>query len=92
MVLISKGNTDTWGIEILEVFWKVLEAVIDTRIKIALQFHGVLHGFHAERGTGAIIMDLKLNQDLAIVYQDLLFLVLLDIRKAYANLYCEQLL
>ena len=31
-VLISEENADTWGISILEVVWKVVEAVIDTSI------------------------------------------------------------
>ena len=33
LVLIPKNNPDTWGIGLLEVVWKVVEAVIDTRIK-----------------------------------------------------------
>ena len=30
MVLIPKGNADTRGIRVLNVGWKVVEAVIDT--------------------------------------------------------------
>ena len=33
LVLIPKGSNYTWGIELLEVMWKVVEAFIDTRIK-----------------------------------------------------------
>ena len=40
----------------LEVMWKVVEGVIDTLVKAAVQFHDVLHGFHAGRGTGTAIM------------------------------------
>ena len=38
LVMIPKGNTDTRGIGLLGVVWKVVEAVIDTRIKTGVQF------------------------------------------------------
>ena len=92
LVLIQKFNTDTQGIGLMEVVWKVVEVVIDTHIKTVVQFHDVLHGFSAGMGTGNSIMELKIDQELASVDQDPLFLVLLDIRKAYDNLDCRQLL
>ena len=57
LVLNPKGNADTWGIGILEVVWKVVEAVIDTWIKSVVQFYDVMHCFCAGRGTA--ITDLK---------------------------------
>ena len=45
MVLIPKRNADTRGIKMIDVVRKVVEVVIDTRIKIVAQFHDVLHGF-----------------------------------------------
>ena len=33
LVLISKGNTDTQGIGILETIWKVVEAIVNTRLQ-----------------------------------------------------------
>ena len=47
------------------------------------QFHDVLHGFHAGRGTAMAAMEIKLSQDLSRVNQYPLFLVLLDMSKAY---------
>ena len=70
LVLIPKVNTDTRGIGLLGVAWKVVEGVIDTRVKSAVQFHYVLHGFHAGRGAATAIMELKIAQDLESVYQD----------------------
>ena len=70
----------------MEFMWKVVEEVIDTRIKIAAQFHSVLHGFCVGRGIGIVIINLKLAQELASVDQDPLFLIFLDLRKAYDNL------
>ena len=45
LVLIPKANADNGGIRMLEIVWKVVEAVIDTQIKAVVQFHDVLHGF-----------------------------------------------
>ena len=68
---------NTWGIGMIEVAWKVVEALIDTRIKAVVQFHYVLHKFHARGVKGKAIMDLKLAQELASVDQYILFLVFL---------------
>ena len=54
----------------LEVVWKVTEAVIDTQIKSVVQVHNVLHKFCARRGRGTAIMELKVAQELESVYQD----------------------
>ena len=92
LVLIPKGNTDTRGIGLLEVVWEVVEAVIDTRVKTVVQFHNFLHGFCAGRGAETAIIELKLAQGLASVYQDPLFLLRVDKRKAYDNLDHGQIL
>ena len=70
MVIIPKFGTYTQGIGMLEVMWKVVEGVIDTLVKSEVQFHDVLHGFHAGRGKGTTIMDLNISQDLKSMYQD----------------------
>ena len=56
LVLILKVNVHNWGIGLLEVVWKVVEAVIDIWIKSVVQSQNVLHGFCAERGSGTDIM------------------------------------
>ena len=82
MVLISKGNTYTRVIGLLETLWMVVEALIDTRICASLQFHDALNSLRSGRGTGTAIMKLNLSQDLARVDYELLLLVLLYIGKA----------
>ena len=62
LVLIQNGNADTRGIRLIKLVWKVVEAVIDTRIMSVVQLYGVLHGFCAGRGTGTAVMELKLEQ------------------------------
>ena len=56
MFLITKGTTDTWYIGLLDTLWKVVEALIDTRLRSSLQFHDVIHGLQSRRGMGTAIM------------------------------------
>ena len=92
LVLIPKGDADTWVIGLLKFLWKVAGAVKDTCIKTVVQFHYVLQGFCAGRGMGNSTMKLRPVQKLAIVYQDPLFLVFLDQRNSHVNLYLGQLI
>ena len=86
LVLISKGNPETWGVGLLEVLWKVVETIIDTCIKMVVTFHGILHGFRASRDTGTATIELKIAQELESIDQDPLFLVFMDLRKQYNTL------
>ena len=67
LVLLPKSNFYTQGIELLGVLWKVVEAIIDTRIKTAMVFHDVLHVFSGFRGTGTAILDINMYQELASI-------------------------
>ena len=70
LVLIPKDATNTRSIGLLETLWKVVEALIDTRLCVSLQLHNVLHGFRDRIGTGTAIMELEIAQELVIIYQD----------------------
>ena len=83
LVLIPKGNTYTQGIKLPETLWKVVEAIIDNRLRASIQFQVVLHGFCAWRDTGTATVEINLYQELASVDQYLLFLVFIGLRKAY---------
>ena len=52
LVFIPKINIDNRRIGLLETFWKVLEAIIDTNLKACITFHDVLHGFRSGRVMG----------------------------------------
>ena len=86
LVLLPKGNTDTREVVLLEFQWKAAKGIIDTQIKTAVMFHDALHGFSACRGTVTAIMELNIDQELASIDQELLFLALLDIQNAYGTL------
>ena len=50
LVLIPMGNTDNLWMGLLEVVWKVVEAVIYTQTKSVAQSHNVLNVFLRREG------------------------------------------
>ena len=62
MVFLPKVNTENRGIGLVESLWKAAEAVIDTQVKTDMQFHDVLHVFHARQEMGTSIMELNMDQ------------------------------
>ena len=61
----------------MESLWKVVEAIIDTRLRASVRLHNVLYELSSGRGTGTAILELNLAQELDSVNQDPLFLVFL---------------
>jgi hypothetical protein len=45
LTVIPKPQGGARGISLLEILWKLIEAIIDTRIKTTVTLHNVLHGF-----------------------------------------------
>ena len=86
MVLIPKGKGEFWGIELVEVAWKVCAAVVNCRLKRGVVLHDALHGFGEGRGTGRATLESKLTQQLAGLAHGPLFKVFLDICKEYDSL------
>ena len=91
MVIINKGTIDTWGIRLLDILWKVVEALIDTRLCARLQVHDVLYRFRAGICTGTYIMELKFAPKLSSLDRNPVFLVFLDLKKAYDTVKRERL-
>jgi Reverse transcriptase (RNA-dependent DNA polymerase)/Ulp1 protease family, C-terminal catalytic domain len=87
LAVIPKPQGGSRGIGILETLWKVIEAIIDTRISKSVQFHDILHGFRAKRGTGTAIIEAKLHQELSSIQQKTLYQVFIDLSKAYDTLH-----
>ena len=63
--------------------------VINRRIGAYIIYNGVIHEFRAGRGTGTASIEAKLPQQLEAMREEVLYEVLLDLRKAYANLELE---
>jgi hypothetical protein len=87
LAVIPKPQGGVRGIGILEALWKLIEAIIDTRIQSNIQFHDILHGFRKSRGTSTAIIEAKLHQELAHIKRKTLFQVFLDLKKAYDTLH-----
>ena len=86
LLLIPKGRADTRGIRLFEIVCKLVDAVIDTRIKLAVEFHNMFHRFSLGRETEMEILELKFAQELASVEQSPIFVISLNLRKAYDTL------
>ena len=67
----------------MEVMWKVVEAILNCRFTASITYHDVLHGFRAGHGTGTANLKAKLLQQLAAMREEVFYVILLDLRKAY---------
>ncbi|KAL7533855.1 hypothetical protein ACHAWF_011231 [Thalassiosira exigua] len=82
VVLLPKGGGDYRGIGLLEQIWKVIEGVIDTRLKV-IELHNCLHGYLAKRGFGTATVEAKFAAQLAYLEQEPFFSILFDLRKVF---------
>ena len=62
VVLIPKGKKDYQGIELVEVMWKVVTAILNFRFTASITCHDFLRGFWVGRGTGTATLEAKLLQ------------------------------
>ena len=90
--LIPKGSTYSQCIGLLETLWKVVEVIIDTRLRTSIHFHDVIYGLWARKGMRTAIMKLKVSQELASVDHNPRLLVFLDLRKTYDTVYRGRLI
>ena len=86
MVLIPKGMTDYRGIGLVEVMWKVVAAILNLRLTASISFHDFLHGFWAGRGTVTATLKAKLLHQLAALREEVMYVIFLDLHKAYGAL------
>ena len=66
----------------LELLWKLIEVIIDTKMQ-RLKYYDCLHGFLAGHGTGTRTLQVKLAQLLAYLEQVTLYDIFVNLRKAY---------
>ena len=84
--------TDTQGISLLKTLWKIMQAIIDTRVWASIHFHYFIHRFRAGVGTYIVTMELNLAQGLIRFNQVPFFLVFLDLRKDYSTVDRDRLI
>ena len=63
--------------------WKVVAASLNRRLAASITFHNFLHLFRAGRGTGTATLEAKLIQQLAALREEVLYVIFLDLHKAY---------
>ena len=86
VLLIPKGNRDYRVIGLVEVMWKVVAANLNSRFTISITYHEFLHGFWAGRVTGTANHKAKLLQHIVALREEVLYVIFLDMRKAYDTL------
>ena len=79
----SHGKKDYRGIGLVEVMWKILAEILNLRLTASITFHDFLHGFREGRGTGTATLKAKLLQQLAALREEVLYVIFLDLHKAY---------
>ena len=67
----------------MEVTWKVVAAILNRRFTASITYHDFLHGFRAGHGTGTANLEAKLLQQLAALREEVLYVIFLDLHKAY---------
>ena len=91
LVLIPKSNPGEYrGIALLEILYKLVSSIINRRIGSKIQFDDAVHGFRPGRGTGTAILEAKLLAQLRCRSDEPLFMVFLDLKKAYDTLDRDQ--
>ena len=73
--LIPKGKKDYRGIDLVEVMWKVVAAILNRRFTASITYHDFLHGFRAGRGTDNVTLEAKLLQQLAALREEVLYVI-----------------
>ena len=86
VVMIPKGRQEYRGIGLVKVMWKVVAAILHCRLTASITYHGFLHGFRAGRGTGTATLEAKLLQQLAALREEVMYMIFLDMHKAYGAL------
>ena len=83
MFLIPKGKTDYWGISLVEVMWKVVAAILNFRIMAVITFPDFFRGFRSGCRKGIATLEAKLIQQLAALRGEVMYVIFLDLQKAY---------
>ena len=86
VVLIPKGEKNYRGIGLVEVMWKVVATILNHRITASITFHDFLHRFWEGISTGTATLEAKLIQYLSALREEVLYVIFLDLKKAYDTL------
>ena len=57
--------------------------ILNRHFTASIAYHYALHGFRAGRGTGTATLEAKLLRQLAALREEFLYVIFLDLTKAY---------
>ena len=57
--------------------------ILHRRLTAEIKLHDALHGFRESRGTGTATLEAKLLQQLVAMREEVLYVIFLDLTKAY---------
>jgi hypothetical protein len=83
LVLIPKAFR---GIALLEVIYKLISSIMNTRLQNAIEFDDAAHGFRPKQGTGTAIIEAKMLMQLHYRLDVPLFMIFIDLKKVYNTL------
>ena len=63
LAVIPKPGGGTCDLGLLDIIWKLVEAIIDTRVNSKVKLHDVLHGFVNRRSTGTATIEATPNKN-----------------------------
>ena len=63
--------------------WKVVVAILNRQITASITFHDLPHRFRECRSTGTATLKAKLLHQLAALREEVLYVIFLDLHKAY---------
>ena len=63
--------------------WKLVTVILNIHLKASITLYDFLHGFLAGRRTGIATLEVKLLQQLAAMMEEVLYMIFLDLHKAY---------
>ena len=86
VVIITKGRRDYYGIGLVQVVWNVVTIILNLCLTTSIDFHDVLHGFWLGRVTRTTSLEAKLLQQLLARRQEVLYVILINLHKAYEAL------
>ena len=87
VVLITKEKKYYCGIGLVKVMRKVVAAILNRQLTDSITFHDFLHGLWAGRSTGTATLEAKMLQQKVASREEVLYLIFLDLHKAYDALY-----
>ena len=82
-------GTDFRGVGLVEVLWKDISGIINYRLSYYIQFHDIMHGFHAGRGTGTATLKANLLQKIISMWYIVFHNIFVNLSKSYDALDME---